>query len=74
MPLHLAEGWSTDGRFTNRMRLLTAHDHPHTLDKAVDNLENLGRCRTSLVFRESVKPFQDQIDIVLSEDFLHEYN
>ena len=61
-------------RIYNRMCLLTLHDHPHTLDKAVDDLESLGRCRPSLVFRESVNSFQDQVDGVLPEGFLYEFD
>ena len=56
------------------MRLLTIHDHPHTLDEAVNNLESLNCCSSSLVLRESVKPLQDRLDIVLSEGFLYEFD
>ena len=56
------------------MRLLTTHDHPHTLDEAVDNLENLSCCSHGLILRESVNPLQDQFDVVLSEGFLYEFD
>jgi len=74
MPFHLVEGWSTDGGFTNRTRLLTTHDHPRTLDEAVDNLKNLSCCSPSLVLRESVEPLKDHFDVILSESFLYEFD
>ena len=73
MYFHL-EGWSTGGSLTNRTRLLTTHDHPRTLDEAVDNLENLCCCSPSLVLRKTVEPLQDQFDIILSESLLYEFD
>jgi hypothetical protein len=61
-------------RNTNRVRLLTVHDHPHTLDKTVDNLERLKCSCPSFVMRQSVQPLQDSLDILLSEIFLYKFD
>ena len=58
------------------MRLLTIHDHPHTLDKTVDNLESLGHGSPSLGVRKSVQSLQDslRVDNLLSEKFLYKFD
>jgi hypothetical protein len=58
------------------MRLLTVHDHPHTLDKTVDDLESLGHGSPSLGVRKSVQSLQDslRVDNLLSEKFLYKFD
>jgi hypothetical protein len=46
--------------------MFTVRDHPHILDETVNNLEGLSCGNPSLVSRQSVKPLQDCLDILLS--------
>ena len=55
-------------------RLLTIHDHPHTLDETVNDLKSLGCGSQSLVACELVQPLQDCLDVLLSENFLCKFD
>ena len=61
-------------RITSQVSLFTVHDHPHTLDEYVDDLENLSCRSLSLCLSEPVQPLQDRIHVLLSEGFLHEFD
>ena len=56
MPRHLESRIHNTLSVTRRVRLLTAHDSRHILEKTVDHLENLECGRQSLLQGESVKP------------------
>ena len=62
------------GGFTIRMRLLTFHDHSHTLDETMDNIKNHRCCDASLVLRESVNPLKDSLNVLLSESLLYKFD
>ena len=68
----LVRGVFNRWQITSRVRLLTFHDHSHTLDEAVDNIENLNCCNASLFLRESVNPLKDSLNILLSEGLPYE--
>jgi len=68
------EGCSEDGGLKAKVRLLTIHDHPHTLDKTVNDLKNVSCGSQSLVACESVQPLQDRLEVLLSENFLHRFD
>ena len=55
----------------NPSALLTIHELPHILDESVDNSERLSCSSPDLVLRQSVKPVQDSLDVLLLEKFLH---
>jgi len=61
-------------QITGRVRFLTFHDHSHTLDETVDNIENLSCRDASLVLRESVKPLKDSLNVLLSESLPYEFD
>jgi len=54
--------------------LLTIHKLPHILDESVDNSERMSCGSTGLVMRQSVKPLQHCLDVLLLENFLHEFD
>ena len=58
------------------MRLLTVHDHPHSLDKTVDDLERLSHGSPSFGVRKSVQSLQDRlrVHVLLSEHFLYKFD
>ena len=68
------ERYLTDDGFTSRVRLLTVHEHPHTLNEAVDDLEGLSCGRPSLIERESVQPLQDRLNVLFPKNFLYEFD
>ena len=53
--------------------LLTVGDHPHILDKAMDNLKGLCSGQFRLVLGESVKPLENRLGILLSEQLLDKF-
>jgi len=55
----------------NPSTFLTIHELPHILDESVDNSERLSCSTSDLVLRQTVKPVQDRLDILLLEKFLH---
>jgi len=59
---------------TNPSALLTIHELPHILDESVDNSERLSCSSPDLVLRQSVKPVQDSLDVLLLEKFLHKFD
>jgi len=54
--------------------LLTVHEHPHTLDEAVDDLEGLSCGSPSLIERESVQPLQDRLNVLVPKNLLYEFD
>jgi len=58
----------------NPSALLTIHELPHILDQSVDNRERLSCSSPDLVLRQSVKPVQDCLDVLLLEKFLHKFD
>jgi hypothetical protein len=50
------------------VNLLTVHYHPHTLDKATADLEDLHCGYPSLILSESVYPFAYCLDVLLSKE------
>ena len=54
--------------------LLTIHELPHMLDESMDNSERMRCSSLSLVLRQSVKPLQDRLDVLLLEKSLHEFD
>jgi len=58
----------------NPSSLLTIHEHPHILDEAVDNSERMSYGSPGLVMRQSVKPLQDCLDILLLDKFLYRFD
>ena len=60
-------------RFITQINSLTVYDHPHILEKAVDNLERLRRRRPSLVLCEPVQSLKNRIDLILSEKLLYKF-
>jgi hypothetical protein len=70
MPCHLQGKMLNSQRAIGRVRLLTIHDHPHILDKSVDDLQSVRCCRPSLLMREAIQPLQHRLDISLSQKFL----
>jgi len=53
---------------------LTIHELPHILDQSVDNRERLSCSSPGFVLRQSVKPAQDSLDVLLLEKFLHKFD
>ena len=73
MPCRL-EGQMVNGqRFITQINSLTVYDHPHILEKAVDNLERLRCRRPSLVLGEPVQSLKNRIDLILSEKLLYKF-
>jgi hypothetical protein len=68
------KGIQQTSSFTIQLCLLTVQNHPHTLDKIVDDLESLSCGSLSLVMCESVQPLKDSLDVVLSETSLYEFD
>jgi len=54
--------------------LLTIHELPHILDKSMDNSERMSCRSLCLVSRQSVKPLEDCLDVLLLEKFLHKFD
>ena len=54
--------------------LLTVHDRRHVLDKTVDDIQGVNCSSPSLIVRESIQPFEDSLDLLLSESFLDKYD
>ena len=53
---------------------LTIHELPHILDESVDNSERMSRSSPGLLSRQSVKPTQDCLDVLLLEKFLCKFD
>jgi hypothetical protein len=53
--------------------LLTVGDHPHIPDKTMYNLKGLCSGQFGLVLGESVKPLENRLGILLSEQFLDKF-
>jgi hypothetical protein len=68
------EGRTFNWQRATRRELLTVHDLPHTLDKAVYDLESLSCGSPGLVLSQSVKPLQGRLDFLLSENLLHKFD
>ena len=58
----------------NPSSLLTIHELLHILDKSVDNSEHMSCSSPSLVLRQSVKPLQRCLDVLLLEKFLDKFD
>ena len=58
----------------NPISLLTIHELPHILDKPVDNSKHMSRSSPGLVLRQTVKPLQDCLDVLLLEKFLYKFD
>ena len=56
------------------MHLLTVHDHTHILDETVDDSECLSCGSSSFVLRESVKPLEDRLNILLPENLRYKFD
>ena len=54
--------------------LLTTHELPHILDESVDNNERMSCSSPGLVSRQSVKPLQDCLDVLLLEKSLYKFD
>ena len=54
--------------------LLTIRELPHILDESVDNSERMSCSSPGLVLRQSVKPFQYCLDVLLLKKFLYKFN
>ena len=54
--------------------LLTIRELPHILDEAVDNSERMSCSRPDFVLRQSVKPFQYCLNVLLLEKFLYKFD
>ena len=61
---------SKSQRVASRESLLTIHDNPHILDKAVDDLKNLRCGDPPLVHGESIQPFQYHLMVTPSKGLL----
>ena len=68
------ERWVVNTAGHNIRSLLTIHELPHILDESVDNSERMSRSSPGLVLRQSVKPLQDCLDVLLLEKFLYEFD
>ena len=53
--------------------LLTIHELPHILRESVDNSERMSCSSLGLVSRQSVKPLQDYLDVLL-ENFVYKFD
>jgi len=60
--------WGTDN-----YGVLTIHDSPPILNKAIHNFECLHSGGTSLVQSESVQSSENSLDLILSDHFLFEF-
>ena len=58
----------------NPSAFLTMHELPHILDESVNNSERLSCSSPGLVFRQSVKPTKDCLDVLLLEKSLHKFD
>jgi hypothetical protein len=58
---------------TGLVDLLTVGDHPHILDETMDNLKDLCGGQFRLVLGESAQPFENWLDILLSEQLLDKF-
>jgi hypothetical protein len=58
---------------TSLVDLLTVGDHPHILDKTMDNLQGLRSGQFRLFLGESVKPLENRLGILLSEQLLDKF-
>ena len=54
--------------------MLTIHELPHVLGESVDNSESMSCSILGLVSRQSVKPLEDRLDVLLLEKFLDKFN
>ena len=55
------------------VELLTVGDHPHIPDKTMYNLKGLCSGQFRLVLGESVKPLENRLGILLSEQLLDKF-
>ena len=62
---------SQSQRVAGRIGLLTIHDSPHILDKAIDSVNNLQCGDPTLVRGESIQPFQYQLIVIPCKDLLY---
>jgi hypothetical protein len=53
---------------------LTVHGHIHIMDDNPDDRKRLSRGNPSLVLRESIERSQDCVDVLVSKEFLYEFN
>src|ERR1700679_2318134 len=60
-------------RATSLVDLLTVHYHLHTLDKTMDDLEDLCYGLTSLVLRQSVQPLDHGLHFLLANKFPNQF-
>lgn len=54
-------------------KFLTVHNHPHILDKTVNNLECLRRGDPSLILGESIQSLDYRFDVLLSKKLLNKF-
>ena len=66
---------STQETIDNKPRtLLTIHELPHMLDESMDNGERVRCSSPGFVLRQSVKPLQDCLDVLLLEESLYKFD
>jgi hypothetical protein len=62
---------SVNGRRHSKYKFLTFHRTLPMFDKTAYNFKGLHSGRTSLVLSESVQPMEDNIDLLLTENFVY---
>jgi len=58
----------------NQSSLLTIHDVPHILYESVDNSESMSCSSPGLVLRQSVKPLQHCLNVLLLEECIYGFD
>jgi hypothetical protein len=58
-------------RVASRVSLLTIHDNPHIMNKAIDDLKNLRYGDSTLIQGKSIQPFQHHLIIIPSKELLY---
>ena len=53
--------------------LLTVHYHPRILDKAMDDLEDLGYSLPGLILRQSVQPLGHRLHFLIANKLPNEF-
>ena len=73
MPCRLEGEMFNYRRLISEVSSLTVYDHPHILDKTIDDLKCLSCRYPGLVLGEPVQPLKNRVDLILSEKFVHKF-